>query len=111
MTKEDQILAELKEMKADGKDVKTAVQNSELAVARIEGDIKLHSAQIDRNTTDIAENERGRKDSDRRLHERIEGVEGKLNSLLIKVTSAASAAGAAAGAVASAIANMVKGGG
>ncbi len=65
MTYEDKVLQELKEMKADGKDTKVAVQNSELAVARIEGDIKLHTSQIDRNTADIAQNELARKDSDR----------------------------------------------
>jgi len=111
MTKEDQILTELKEMKADGKETKTAAQNSALAVARIEGDIKLHASQIDRNTTDIAQNNLSRKDSDRRLHERIEGVDGKVNGMLLKVTGAATAAGAAAGSIATAVVNTLKGGG
>ncbi len=111
MTKEDEILAELKEMKADGKETKTAVQNSELALVRINGDIKLHGNQIDRNTADIAKHEADRKDSDRRLHERIESVDGRVNGLIVKVTSAATAAGAAAGAVANAIASRLPGGG
>ncbi len=111
MTKEDLILEELKEMKADGKETKTAVQNSELAVARIEGDIKLHKSQIDRNTADIAQHSQARKDSDRRLHERIEAVDGRVNGLIVKVTSAATAAGAVAGSIANAIATGLKGGG
>ncbi len=110
MTKEDQILAELKEMKADGKDTKTAVQNSELAAARIEGDIKLHANQIDRNTADIQKHEAARKDSNRRLHERIEGVDGKLNKIVLRVLTAATAAGTAAGGAINAVMTKLNGG-
>ena len=111
MTKDDLILEELKEIKADGKETKTAVQNSALALVRINGDIKLHKNQIDRNTTDIQKHEAARKDSDRRLHERIEKVDGKVNSALLKLTGAAATAGAAAGAAMNAIANRLPGGG
>jgi len=57
MTVEDQILKEVKEIKKDGKATHLAVQNSALAIARIEGDVKLHTSQIERNTSDIAKNE------------------------------------------------------
>jgi hypothetical protein len=110
MTKEDQILSELKEMKADGKETKTAVQNSALAVTRIEGDIKLHGNQIDRNEADIARHQVDRKDSDRRLHDKIEGVDRKLNKMVVKVASAATAAGAAAGGVINAVMTRINGG-
>ncbi len=111
MTKEDLVLEGLKDRKAEAKETKTAVQNSVLAVARIAGDIKLHTSPIDRTTTDIAQNELARKDGDRRLHERIEGVDGRVNGLIVKVTSAATAAGAVAGSIANAIATGLKGGG
>jgi hypothetical protein len=100
MTVEDQILKEVREIKKDGKATHIAVQNSALAIARIEGDIKLHTSQIERNTSDIAKNE-----------VKIGKVDGRVNGLIVKVTGAASAAGAAAGAVANAIVNTVKGGG
>jgi hypothetical protein len=96
MTYEEEVLKELK-------DINEGVHANSLSLARVEGDIQLHTSQIDRNTSDIAKNSQDRKDSDRRLHQRIEKVDGKLNSLLIKVTGAATAAGAAAGSVINAI--------
>lgn len=109
MTKDDQILEELKEIKADGKETKQAVQNNGLALVRVNGDIKLHANQIDRNTTDIAKHELDRKSSDRRLHERDEKIDGKVNGMLLKVTGAATAAGAAAGAAINAIVSRLPG--
>lgn len=96
MTIEDQILKEVR-------DVKKGVGENAIALARVEGDIKLHTSQIERNTSDIAKHDQSRRDSDRRLHLRIEKVDGRLNKILLKVTGAATAAGAAASALMSRI--------
>ncbi len=103
MTYEEDVLNELK-------DIKEGVNGNSLSLARVEGDMKVHAIQIERNKEDIAKHEVDSKDSDRRLFKGIEKVDGKVNGMLLKVTSAATAAGAAAGTVASAIANTLKGG-
>lgn len=103
MTFEKEVLDELK-------DIKEGVNGNSLSLARVEGKMEVHDVRIERNTDDIAKHELDSKDSDRRLHKRIEGVDKKVNGMLLKVTSAATAAGAAAGTVATAIVNTLKGG-
>ncbi len=103
MTYEEDVLRELKE-------IKEGVNGNSISLETVKGDIKLHTNQIDRNEADISRHDAERKDSDRRLHLRIEGVDGKVNGMLLKVTSAATAAGAAAGAAINAIANRLPGG-
>lgn len=103
MTHEEDVMKELKHIK-DG------VHGNSLAAARIEGDIKLHTSQIERNTDDIAKNDESRRDSDRRLHNRIEKVDGKLNKIVVRVATAATAAGAAAGGAINAVMNRINGG-
>ena len=61
--------------------------------------MEVHDVRILRNTEDISKHEVSSMDSDRRLHLRIEKVDGRLNRILLKVTGAATAAGAAASAV------------
>lgn len=104
MTFEKDVLTELKV-------IKEGVNENSLSLARVEGRMEVHDVQIERNKDDIAKHELDSKDSDRRLHKRIETVNSKFNNALLKLTGAAATAGAAAGAAINAIANRLPGGG
>ena len=104
MTYEEDVLKDLS-------DIKKGVNGNAVSLARVEGRMEVHDVQIGRNTEDISKHDLERKDSDHRLHKRIETVNGNLNSALLKLTGAAATAGAAAGAAMNAIVNKLPGGG
>lgn len=103
MTFEKDVMAELK-------DIKEGVNGNSISLTRVEGKMEVHDVKIGRNEDDIAKHDLERKDSDHRLHKRIEKVDGKLNNALLKLTGAAATAGAAAGAAWNALANRINGG-
>lgn len=91
--------------------IQEGVNGNSVSLARVEGRMETHDVQIERNTDDIAKHDLERKDSDHRLHKRVEKVDGKLNSTLLKLTGAAATAGAAASAAWNAVASRINGGG